>query len=297
MGSISPTQDKSLSKMFSASLISEIARKGKSASLAHLLHENDIIGNHKNENNTIGDAFNHAFNILRKSNSRGDYIYRSALIRKSLSGRNPLKNSTYLPEFRIGLSKADMVIINETASVYEIKSEIDSLSRLAKQIGDYQKAFAKVFVIAGESHINNVMLKAPDQVGVLKLDRRNKTTIVRDASFFNDALCSTTMFESLRVSESSEILRRMGIDIPSLPNTLINRALKDIFSSLNAIDVNYHMVSVLKKTRNLAPLNPCIKAIPDALQALVLMMQLRNVDRERLIDTLNKPIEEALTWG
>ncbi|MBC8060944.1 MAG: sce7726 family protein, partial [Clostridiaceae bacterium] len=52
--------------------------------------------------------------------------------------------------------KADFILINGSAVVYEIKTELDTLDRLDSQIENYYKAFTKVCVITSESNYNKV---------------------------------------------------------------------------------------------------------------------------------------------
>src|SRR5690606_42158841 len=103
-------------------------------------------------------------------------------------------------------------------------------------------------------------------------------------------------FDSLRLSEAIDILNELNIDIPDLPNTLMRNAIRGIFTKLNPIDVQSCMIKTLKRTRNLAPLSTLIANLPSALQSIALMVQLRSKDRDRLVETLNKPLNEAFKW-
>ena len=79
---------------------------------------------------TVGDAFNSAFATLKIAGFRDEYVYRAALTHKILMGTHSLRTASMLSEFRTGACKADLVILNGTATVYEIKSERDSLIAL-----------------------------------------------------------------------------------------------------------------------------------------------------------------------
>ena len=109
---LNPTQLSALSRMFSSSVISEIAKKGQSPLFSRLLSEASVFEFDDTDNVTIGDAFDTAFSLLRRSGLRNEYVYRSALIRNVLLGRHSLRTASMLTEFRIGSSKADMVILN-----------------------------------------------------------------------------------------------------------------------------------------------------------------------------------------
>ncbi|MGF6423750.1 hypothetical protein ABIE11_003274 [Lelliottia sp. 489] len=293
---LSPAQLSALSRMFSISVISEIAKKGKSPLFSRLMVESCAFENQQNENATIGDVFDVAFSLIRRAGIRNEYVFRSALVHNVLLGRHSLRTASMLAEFRIGTSKADMIILNGSGTVYEIKSDRDSLARLESQIANYRKAFSKIYVIAGDSHIDDVLCKTSEDIGVLSLVRWNRISVVRDAKENNDFLCPATMFDSLRISEAKDILKQFKIEPPVLPNTLLRSAIRSVFEELNPIEVQKCMIKTLKRTRNLSPLSNLISNLPNALQSVALITQLRNKDRERLVETLGKPLDEALKW-
>lgn len=293
---LNPTQLSALSRIFSSSIISEIAKKGQSPLFSRLLSESAIFNDNEVNNSTIGDAFDTAFSVLRRAGVRNEYVYRSALIQNVLLGRHSLRTASVLTEFRIGSCKADMVILNGCGTVYEIKSDRDSLARLENQIYNYRKAFNKIYVIAGAAHIPEILEKTPEDIGVMSLVRWNRISIIRDAKVNANFICPVTIFDSLRLGEAISILDEMNIETPNLPNTLMRSAIRSIFSELNPIDVHNHMIKVLKRTRNLAPLSSLIANMPMALQTMALMVQLRSKDHDRLIETLNRPLNEAFKW-
>lgn len=293
---LNSAQLSALSRIFSSSIISEIAKKGQSPLFSRLLLESAIFNDNEVDKSTIGDAFDTAFSVLRRAGVRNEYVYRSALIHNVLLGRHSLRTASVLTEFRIGSCKADMVILNGCGTVYEIKSDRDSLARLENQIYNYRKAFNKIYVIAGTAHIPEILEKTPEDVGVMSLVRWNRISIIRDAKVNTNFICPVTIFDSLRLGEAISILDEMNIETPNLPNTLMRSAIRSIFSELNPIDVHNYMIKVLKRTRNLAPLSSLIANMPMALQTMALMVQLRSKDHDRLIETLNRPLNEAFKW-
>jgi hypothetical protein len=98
-----------------------------------------------------------AFSLLRREGYRHEYIYKADLTHKILLGKHSLHTASMINEFRVGDCKVDVAILNGTATVYEVKSERDSLARLERQIAAYATVFAKVYVIASESHIRAVL--------------------------------------------------------------------------------------------------------------------------------------------
>ncbi|NIY48805.1 sce7726 family protein [Cedecea colo] len=293
---LNPTQISALSRIFSAAVFSEMALKGYSALFTRLLWESELLPDFSRSETTIGDAFDSAFTLLRKSGIRNEYVYRAALTHNLLLGKHSLRTASLLTEFRIGSCKADMIILNGTGTVYEIKSDRDSLVRLDNQIINYKKAFSKIYVIAGSAHIDEILDKTPKDIGVLKLVRWNRISTIREAIENTESICSSTICESLRLQESLEVLNDLGIDIPQVSNIKIRGVIKDLFADLDPKVVHQSMIKTLKRTRNLAPLRELLAQLPKALQPAALSAQLRTKDHERLIKTLNQPLDEALKW-
>jgi hypothetical protein len=285
-----------LSRLFSSSVFREMAKKGRSSLFARLIGQTGIEAGWT-DSETVGDAFDRAFSVLRRSGLRDEYVYRAALIHNILLGTHSLNTACLLTEFRAGACKADLAILNGTATVYEIKSERDSLTRLANQVANYKKVFAKVYVIAGESHVRGVLADTPADVGVMCLSRRYSISTVREALDRPDRVCPETTFESLRSAEARAILRDLKITVPDVPNTMLHAALRACFTRLKPEDVHRSMVKILKRSRDLAPLGKFVDQLPSSLQPAALSIQVRRGDHDRLIGAVRTPLGVALAWA
>ncbi|PWW71552.1 hypothetical protein C7212DRAFT_349008, partial [Tuber magnatum] len=194
-----------------------------------------------------------------------------------------------LTEFRVGDCKADLAILNGTSTVYEIKSERDSLSRLQRQIEAYKKVFARIFVIAGENHVDDVLAATSQEIGVMKLSRRYQMSTVRSAADSPSRICPMTVFDSVRKSEAKQILARLNIAIPQAPNTMLHTALRERFEGLPSGPVHDAMVNVLKNSRSLTPLTELVERLPASLHAAALSVSMRRSDHDRLIAAMYHP--------
>ncbi len=283
------------SRLFSATVFREMASKGRSGLFARLVRESGLLDNAKRIDR-VSDAFEAAFAFLRVAECRDEYIYRTALTHKVLLGTHSLNSASMLSEFRVAECKADVVILNGTATVYEIKSERDSLSRLSKQIETYRKVFARAYVIAGENHVSSVIASIPPDVGVMLLSKRQQIRTVREAEDRPDRLCPATVFDSLRTTEASQILKRFGISTPEVPNTMLHSELRKLFVQLRPQDVHDGMVQTLKKTRDLAPLAQLVDQLPPSLQAAALSTNLKKSDHSKLLSAIDTELTKALNW-
>jgi hypothetical protein len=246
---------------------------------------------------TVGDAFQAAFEFLRRVGQRDEYVYKAALVRKVLLGKHSLNTASLLNEFRAGDCKADLVILNGTATVYEIKSERDSLGRLARQVENYQKVFAKTYVVSSDDHIDGVINTVPVAVGVVSLNSRFHVSTIRDATDCIDRVCPKAIFEALRSAEASQILKRLKIQVPDVPNTKLHGAMREVFSGLQPDQVHRAMVETLKRTRSLVPIGTLIDRLPTSLHAAALTIGVRPTDHDRLVNAVHAPLSEAIRWA
>lgn len=290
-----PSQLSAMTRLFSSGVFREMALKGRSPLFTRLLGLTKV-RERCASNATVGDAFDSAFAALKTTGLRDEYVYRAALTHKVLMGTHSLKTACMLNEFRAGACKADLAILNGTATVYEIKSERDSLSRLANQVDNYKKVFAKVYVIASETHVRGVLQTVPADVGVMCLSRRYRITTVREADDRPDRICTATVFESLRSAEACAILKDLGVAIPDVPNTLLHTEMRECFRRLKSEEVHIAMVKTLKHTRDLAPLSELVHQLPPSLHAAALSIQVRRSDHGRLIEAVRAPLGDAMAW-
>lgn len=291
----STTQLSAMSRLFSSAVFRELATKGKSALFTRLLRQTEV-GFDGACDHTVGHAFEAVFNLLKRAGSRDEYIYKAALTHRVLLGKHNLRTACMLNEFRAGDCKADLAILNGTTTVFEIKSERDSLSRLERQIANYRKVFATVFVIASEKHVEAVLDATPSDVGVLSLCRRYHIMTCREAASRPDQIDPLTVLGAIRTPEAVAMAHAMGCEVPKVPNTLLHRELRYIFEAQAPTAVHDAMLATLKRTRNLLPLSELVDQLPPSLHAAVLSKPLKKSDHLRLLQAVNTPLAQAWAW-
>lgn len=296
MTDLASDQLAAISRLFSSSVVREMARRGKSRLFARLADQSGLLCTPSRFPRTF-DLFDAAFNLLRQDGCRHEYVYKSVLTHKILLGTHSLHTASMLNEFRVGPCKADLAIINGTATVYEVKSERDSLSRLERQVAAYATVFARIYVIAGDNHVDSVLGVVPRDVGVLRLENRYRISTVRKAADRPERTSPVAIFDSIRTSEAKMILRARGVAVPNVPNTELHTVLRSLFARMSPRDAHEGMVRVLKKTRNLQPLSKLVDQLPHSLQPAALSVPLRRLDHARLVAAVNTPLVEAMTWA
>lgn len=63
--------------------------------------------------------------------------------------------------------KADIVLVSDKCTAFEIKGEFDNLVKLQQQIEDYRSCFNKVYLITVPKHLANARKIIPKQVGII----------------------------------------------------------------------------------------------------------------------------------
>lgn len=285
-----------LSRIFSPAVLREIGKTGRSPLLARLLTETGVPGMLPKDA-ILADAFELGFSSLCKMGNRDDYVYRTAITQKIVLGRHSLRTATVLNELRAGNSKADVVVLNGTATAYEIKSERDSLQRLAGQLADYRSVFASVNVVTSPPQAESVLRIAPDDVGVLVLSARFRLQVVREAIDLPERTSPLAVLSTLRIEEAIGVLTDLGIAFPDVPNTRRWGTLREIFAGLDATSVHARAVSVLKSTRSQAELEPFVKQLPKPLSAAILSSDLSAAARRNLSAATWQPLSSVLAWS
>lgn len=285
-----------LSRLFSSSVFREMARKGRSPLFARLATQSGLFVT-LSASDHVYSLFDAAFSLLEKEGCRDEYIYKAILTRRILMGKHSLQSASMLTEFRVGECKADLAILNGTATVYEVKSERDSLCRLEQQVTAYAKVFAQVYVVAGEKHIDAVIASVPRAVGVMKINCRQGISTLRAAADRPERTSPAAIFDSIRTLEARTILESQGVVIPAVPNTELHFVLRELFVRLPPRIAHQGMVRVLKQTRNLFPLSGLVRKLPHSLQAAALSVPLRKLDHMRLIAAVNTSLKDAMAWA
>jgi hypothetical protein len=284
-----------LSRLFSSTVFRQLASRGKSGVFARLAQEANLIPSSTTA--LVRDVFERAFEQLKQHGRRDEYIYKAALTHRVLLGTHSLRTACMLSEFRTGDCKADIAILNGTTTVYEIKSERDSLTRLERQIASYRKIFASVFVIAGENHIDSILDATPRDVGVMSLDRRYYISTRREAKNEPGRICPEAVFEALRTSELKLILKDFGFAIGDVPNTRVRQEMRRQFLLLSPEQAHAGMLRTLKKSRDLLPLEALVGRLPPSLHAAALSVPLRRIDHDRLVAAVDTPMKQAMYWS
>jgi hypothetical protein len=284
-----------LSRIFSPVVLDSIANTGGSTYLTEVFKKCGLVGQLP-----ISTPFTTflelIYNFLIK-HYRNEYVYKNAIANKILLGKHSLKTAQMLTEFRAGTCKADVVILNGSATVYEIKSEYDSFKRLEKQIGEYLKVFDQINVITSESQVVKLKSLLPREIGIQVLTRRHTIKTVRKSNSNLGNINAEVLFDSLRKNEYLTVIKDYYGSIPKLPNTLLFKACKELYCRIPLETMYDHTVRVLRNRGNNALLKDYLQQIPLSLTAYALGIGSKERNFEQFTSLLEKRLDQCLSPG
>lgn len=136
-----------------------------------------------------------------------------------------------------GEVRVDVAVVNGKFHGYEIKSDRDSLRRLARQVDLYGKVLDRATLVAGDRHLDSALRILPDWWGVLRVESaRNRLrfkTVRRPRN--NPARDARVLAEFLWLDDALRLLEQHGLDrgVRSKPRRMV----WDRISESLAIDV------------------------------------------------------------
>lgn len=208
---------RSLSQIFSPSNFSKIIREGDLYSIEYRIQKH--ITNTSNVN--YSSVLKFLYKKLEKD-YRNEYVYKNAIINKKLLGTYSLNTTTVLNEFRIGDSVADFIMLNGEMKLFEIKTELDSLEKLEKQISSYKKFANKIYIVANPAKAKYLLNKyTKSSIGIIEYSKNNTLRTLKSAQNNYSELDHTIIFKTLRKAEYLKIIKAYFNVIPDVPNTKI----------------------------------------------------------------------------
>jgi len=227
-----------------------------------------------------GQLISEIYTVLKKE-YRNEYYYKNTILNKLLLGVHKPTTTTALTEITIGKSKADFVLINGRAVVYEIKTELDNLDRLESQIANYFKAFTRVSVLTCEDHFDVLQKRlGGSPVGICILTKKDTIREKKKPQEYFANLNLDTMFRILRKQEYEEIIERHFGALPNVSQFEYYRTCKKMFCNIEKSIAYTAFVDILKKRGRIDV--EMYNQIPYELKFLVYFSDFKADDYKRL---------------
>lgn len=275
------------SRIFSPQVLNPIAEKGHSPYLKEVIVKSGLL-----DQIDISMQFGAFLDLMYGyllNNYKVEYIYKNTLVNRMLLGRHSLNTAHMVTEFRVGSRKADVVLLNGSSTVYEIKTEYDSYSRLIDQVHEYMKMFDFINVFTSKEQLSTVEKLVPDNVGLLYLSK-SSISIYREAHSNKRNIDLSVVFNSLRKKEYLNAVGAYYGDIPVVPNTKLFSVCKERFCRIPVEAANELFVQELKKRKDARLLKEFFQVAPASLSAYAIA----SIGSEQRLNTLLSQLDKSV---
>lgn len=184
---------------------------------------------------------------------RNEYFYKNELLNSLLIQNGKISSCSALTELPVADSKTDMIFIdeNDVGTVYEIKTELDTLNRLESQIQDYYKAFPYIYVITSSNHLNQLeQVLKETSVGIIELTNDNKFVYRKETAYNASSLSYNILFRILRKKEFESIALKYFEKLPDVSDFVYYGTCLELLKNLDIVLFQKEVMSCLRK-RNL----------------------------------------------
>ena len=188
-----------------------------------------------------GDTYQDKNSIRNKYNKEifngflNETVIKASFVERYCVKRSP-RNTITIFELNTGNSRADICMMNGNSIVFEIKTEYDTLSRLNKQMKDYEKSFEYLNVIIPKKSIDSILSNIEDKVGIItykKYGNKVSFSVFRKPSI-NTNLDPLFQLNQLTLSDLRELTTSSGSK-EVLINNILNEKSKE---QINQIFIN-----------------------------------------------------------
>jgi len=277
---------KMLSIAFSKVVIGDILSKQHSPLFSEVIKKIGLETHLRGK--TYSYIFELFFNYLLKS-YRNEYVYKNAIASKIVCGRHKFAAS-YFSEFRVWNSIADAMVINGTTTVYEIKTEYDSFTRLESQLNTYQQVFEHVYVVIPESKLTTLEIaNIQKNIGIIILTKDYSLSKYRDSKSNIENLSPDMLFSCLRKREYEDIILKYYGYLPEVKPVYVRRECGLLLKKLDVDIIHKEFVNSLK-SRYGDKDKRIMSSFPNSLLSLGMSMDLSSTKLTQLLHNLNSNI-------
>lgn len=183
-----------------------------------------------------------------------EYFFKNNLFNKYFLEQYSLKTTSVFNEFKICGSIADFVLLNGTARIFEIKTNLDGLDKLQKQLDDYQKFAEFVYIVTSSKYLSKILTNyANTNIGIIEFTSNNVFKEHKQAESNKRFFSTATIFKSLRKSEYLDIIKTHFGFVPNVPNTRIFKACLSLVNTIDKVEFQRMAVNQLKKRKIQCP--------------------------------------------
>lgn len=213
------------------------------------------------------------------SHYKDEYYYKNEMLNQLVHSED-----TAIVELPVSGSIADFIIVNDSATVYEIKTALDNFDRLDSQISDYFRAFAKVCAVIPAEKLDSLLQKIDDPKIRIVIENNSPFSVYREPVADMSHLSHRAMFGILRKTEYSAIIKQWFGSLPEVSDFEYYETCYDLFSQIPMQEAYQLFVNTLKKRK----LQQDISDIPYGFRGLVYFVKLNRCEYTRFLNFLNQ---------
>ena len=230
--------------------------------------------------------------LYMSKNYRNEYFYINTLLNKLLLGRHSLSTTTAITQLPIASSKADFILLNGKAVVYEVKTELDTFGRLEYQLNDYYKAFTYVNVITCESNyfkLNKMLKDTP--TGICVLSEKNTIRTKKEAQYSSDHLDKQVIFKILRKYEFENMIMNFYKKLPQATPAFYYDECFKLFEKIPLDALYSSFIRQIKNRNKVLDLNS-FNSVPYELKSYAYFSNLKSSEYHNIFNFLNRNYKE-----
>lgn len=274
------------SRIFSSTQLQAIAR-GEMSFVRQIALKLDLHGETK-QFLTVENVFESVFSRML-TEYRNEYVFKNHLIEKIFLKKYSKSDATLVTELRVGRCVADAVLVNGLSTCFEIKTEYDSLNRLSEQITAYKKLFDKIIVVSTESHMQNLLLQLPTDIGLNLLTNKGTMAVIRKPEDHSaDVIDTSALKTTLRLKELIALTKTLTTEKPPSSNIEIYEFCNNIIKDAEPSKVRHGFRKILKSCRKQD--TDLLSNIPQSLKNALVSYKFTTKELSGLISQLKTPL-------
>lgn len=267
-----------LNRMFTQKNIKDLIYRNNSNVYENIIREYFAVV----DNCTNLDLINEIYKLLSKQ-YRNEYFYENTLVNKLLFGVHSPNTTVALSQIPISESKADFILINGRATVFEIKTDLDSFYRLESQLESYYKAFKYITVVTSEDKFNEIYKLLEDTpVGINVITKQDtiSRTIKKDPKKMTSSLDHKVIFDMLHKSEFENIIYKHFQKLPEVAPAYYYDECFTMFKKIAMENIQKDILIEIKNRKSISVER--FKTIPYPLKAISYFLNLNNKEHDKL---------------
>lgn len=200
-----------------------------------------------NRDLTIKELFERVYAVMRES-YRSEYLYKNEVIRRRVLAYHDPDSTTVLLEKPIArwASRLDLLVVNNTTTAYEVKTDRDDLSRVRKQTDLALLAFDRVYVACSERWAEGVLETVDDRVGVVRMLATGAFSKVRGATANATRVDPSAVFALLQRAEQVAAIEQYVGPLPAVDAVTHYKVCHDLFRQIPAVLAHKVLLGALR---------------------------------------------------